>query len=976
MKQFVLGRHNYASKTKPLWPLAKVLLVVLTLLGSSGCLNGDESSSTAPSDCKEAFEKVVLPIHINGGHHLTFNVDDFGFLLDPNIQISDISLEGTFYDYREKELDDFSFSVNGIKAIRRDGGRHFHHRKHKDNSDDECNFSNKVHKYFLNGGEPFHKFLLKLKKNKGILKLSLHGKHNKVKSAQLVISGIKYVKCENPPPPPPPPPAVAPDTVINSVSPADAVTNSTSMMIEFSSDQTNVSFSCSLDGAAASCASPVNYSGLGNGSHTFSVTATNASGLSDLTPASYSWSIDSIAPTVTIDNLADLKTLTNSNSITILFSSSEAGTFTCSLDGAVPSVCSSPLDYSGLAEGSHQVSINIVDTVGNPSESPASFGWVIDNTAPVTSIISASPSAPINNSSLMELQFAANETATLECSVDNNAFSACVSPLIINSLAEGPHWFEVRATDLAGNVGLPASYNWSVDITPPLITLGNILPNEGLTNSGNISVDFTVSEISDVSCSFDGAAPSPCSSPFSTVVTSDGAHSLVISAVDGAGNSGDSVQINWTMDFTLPSISFGEILPSASSHLNSDSVSIEVIPSEAVNFISTLNGESLSQTTSPIILSNLAEGFYILEVTALDSAGNPANTISHSFTIDRTAPLLSVNSSVSALTNLDSNTLSFSASESASFECNVDGSGFAACSSPLALSGLADGDHSVDVRAIDLAGNVSAVSNVSWTIDTVAPSTSLLATFSQATVVTFTLSSSESNSTFLCSLDGSAFSSCSSSVTYTVGMGSHNFIARSVDAAGNIDPVGASYSFNVRPPITTTLVSASVGTLTNQNNISFAFTSNQADASFQCSLDNAASTPCTSPTSYSGLSDGSHTFKVQAIDVYGSVDAVGASFTWVLDTTSPAIIPPITFSATSTSITINWTTNEPATSGLLWGLGTSTDRVVADDGIYKTSHSIRVTGLSPRTNYSFKPVGHDQAGNTYQGGPVLIRTNN
>jgi hypothetical protein len=127
------------------------------------------------------------------------------------------------------------------------------------------------------------------------------------------------------------------------------------------------------------------------------------------------------------------------------------------------------------------------------------------------------------------------------------------------------------------------------------------------------------------------------------------------------------------------------------------------------------------------------------------------------------------------------------------------------------------------------------------------------------------------------------------------------------------------------PPETTI-----TGTVINVSSATFTFVSNEAGSTFQCQLDGGGFTTCTSPKSYTGLSNGSHTFQVRAIDPAGNVDPTPASFTWTVDTTPPVITGNVSPAPNgngwnNSNVTVSWNVSDPE-SGIASsnGCGSST----------------------------------------------------
>ena len=286
---------------------------------------------------------------------------------------------------------------------------------------------------------------------------------------------------------------------------------------------------------------------------------------------------------------------------------------------------------------------------------------------------------------------------------------------------------------------------------------------------------------------------------------------------------------------------------------------------------------------------------------------------------DSTAPQTSIDMQPAATITTSSATFTFSSDEAgATFQYGLDGGAFTGGTSPLTLTGLADGAHTLTVRARDAAGNVDATpATAQWTVDATPPQTSIDAapaptTYSNSTSITF--SGNEAGVTFEGRLDGGAFAAVSSPVSLAaLADGAHVFEVRARDAAGNTDATPATVSWTVLAGAPDTAIDGSPAAVTSASSATFAFSSNKPNSTFAVSVDGGAFTAASSPHALSGLAPGAHTFAVRATDDVNQPDATPATFNWIVDVTPPTarILFPMPVSYTdAATLTVRGTASD------------------------------------------------------------------
>ncbi|MEK6273263.1 MAG: hypothetical protein AABM42_11575 [Actinomycetota bacterium] len=423
--------------------------------------------------------------------------------------------------------------------------------------------------------------------------------------------------------------------------------------------------------------------------------------------------------------------------------------------------------------------------------------FTAETTPPQASITGGPAQGSFIKDSTPSFSYASNEAgSTFVCRVDASLFKPCSSPYTTLLLADGNHTLFVQAIDAPGNVSQVVSRRFTVDTHAPAVTMTSGPADGSISPDRSPSFSFASNGSgASFSCKLDGGGFEGCDSPSTASGLADASHTFQVRAADRAGNRSPTVSRTWTVDGPADvSITAG---PQNGDHTNDPTPSFAFFSTDSgASFSCRIDGASYASCTSPLTTSMLSDGDHRFTVRATDAAQNTA-AVSHAFTVDTTAPGMTISSGPVDRSTTDdpTPTFRFSPTEPGStFQCRYEGHGFSACSgasSDTAASPLEDGPHAFWVRGIDAAGNQGDGLDVKFLVDTAAPELKIKGPSKTTTrrdkaAATFALKASE-HVGLRCRIDSRRFKPCSWRYrTPKLSRGTHTVNVKATDRAGNV----------------------------------------------------------------------------------------------------------------------------------------------------------------------------------------------
>ncbi|MBA0181196.1 Ig-like domain-containing protein [Pectobacterium carotovorum] len=547
---------------------------------------------------------------------------------------------------------------------------------------------------------------------------------------------------------------------------------------------------------------------LGDGTHTINVTVTDHAGNTGSGSGSFTSVIVGV-PVASLDtpfgdgklSLADAQpgaTLSGQTGLT----SNVGQTVSVSINGtSLPATVNANGSWSlsldrqtliDLPDGSVNFTVTVTDSAGNTSTAAATAN-VLTTTMPVATLDLPFGDGILNTTEIQAIQTLTGKTGITSAgqevtiTVTNKAtlavttftatadglggWSRDLSPADLALFTEGNYSISVKVTDWVGNSNTSTALDVSsaqtlpapiIDVVP--FGLDNILSSaeaaSALTFSGrtqiggngqSVKLEIDLNGIRYTATVDSNGNWSVTLPPNALNSLVDGQHTITVTAVDAAGNTG-TTPIIFTSDLTPPAITLntpfddgylsiveaGTLLGRTLSGNAGDAVNVTVtFGGQAL--VTQLSGGVWTATLTPTQLSQLADGTHNIVITATDSLGNSATLNSQAIIAVQVAPTLTITAfaGLDGLNYAESRTTQTVSGTSADLEVgqtvtvtlnNVEytakilDNGTWSVTIPSAdLQDLANTTHTITADATDKAGNPATQASEPFNVNLTEP---------------------------------------------------------------------------------------------------------------------------------------------------------------------------------------------------------------------------------------------------------------
>ncbi len=245
-----------------------------------------------------------------------------------------------------------------------------------------------------------------------------------------------------------------------------------------------------------------------------------------------------------------------------------------------------------------------------------------------------------------------------------------------------------------------------------------------------------------------------------------------------------------------------------------------------------------------LIFEPRSSGLISSAVTFADSGPGGGQNIPVSGTglPEVTPPAPAITSNPSNPTTQTNATFAFSDQQiGVSFVCSLNGSFYAACTSPMTYTGLeVNTIDSFYVEALDSLGTASTATSYTWQVVTPPPLPTFTNGPASTTILTtafITFKDAQAGVTFLCSQDGAAFAPCSSPVSLSgLAVGAHTFAVEAQQSPLIVSGTSTLLWTITPPPPPTPIAAPGSSTAFNFGSIPVGQTSAKSTITFTFSL--------------------------------------------------------------------------------------------------------------------------------------------